>query len=657
MRYRHFAIALCTLAVCVGPAIGWAQFQEPTKEELQMTSDPMASGAAAVYLYREETTDDNLHFHSYYERIKVLAEKGKELATVRIPYERGQFKVTDIKGRTIHSDGAVIPLATKPSDLMQYKIGGRQVNEMVFTLPSVEVGSILEYRLQIRYDDDHVSAPQWIIQQPFFVHKAHYMFAPNHRGGIYITNSRGDTLDKLLEVVIADGKAQVVHNAQGNYLFDIANVPPIPDEDWMPPLNSVTWRVEFYYSQYYSGSEFWDKEGKRWLKDADNFAEPTKTLKQAAAKIVTPVDTEEQKARKLYNAVMKLENTDFSREKSKAELKQEKIKAVKNAEDVWARKAGSSDQIALLYLALARAAGLQAYPTQVVNRSRAMFDSNYLSTYQLDDYLVSVNISGKAIMLDPGQKACPFGLLHWKHTLASGFRTSAKGVEYRTTEPETYNHSNIQRVGDLTVDSSGNVTGAVRFILTGEDALYWRQIVVQNDLDEVKKQFTEYVRASVPDGVHVDFDHFLGVEDYENMLLGLVKISGNIGTATGKHFFLPEQFFESHAKHPFVAEDKRSIAVDVHFPRMAQDQVVYHLPAGYAVESLPSPANITWPNHALLKTSATANGNDVTVNRTLVYNYTLLDAKAYDDLHSFYQKVATADQEQLVLTRTAAQGN
>ena len=69
-----------------------AQFQAPTKEELEMTSDPKAPGADAVYLYREEKTDDNLHYHSYLVRIKVLTEKGKELATVRIPYERTKLQ-------------------------------------------------------------------------------------------------------------------------------------------------------------------------------------------------------------------------------------------------------------------------------------------------------------------------------------------------------------------------------------------------------------------------------------------------------------------------------------------------------------------------------------------------------------------------------------
>ena len=69
---RHTLLLLALAA----PALLHAQFQPPTQEELSMTADPKAPGAAAVYLYREETTDDSLHYHSYYERIKILTEKG-----------------------------------------------------------------------------------------------------------------------------------------------------------------------------------------------------------------------------------------------------------------------------------------------------------------------------------------------------------------------------------------------------------------------------------------------------------------------------------------------------------------------------------------------------------------------------------------------------
>jgi hypothetical protein len=646
------AVRLAALSLCLAsPILVRAQFQEPTKDELSMTADPKAPGAAAVYFYREETVDDSLHYHSYYSRIKVLTEKGKELATVRIPYEHGNFKVTDIKGRTIHSDGTVIPLTTKPTDLVDMKSGTIQVNTMVFTLPSVEVGSILEYRLQLRYDDSMVSSPNWDVMQQYFVHKAHYFFNPSRTG--YISNSRGDTLTRLMYSIRAGKTDKVIQDASGRYSFDVADVPAIPSEDWMPPLNSLNWKVQFYYTQYMSGGDFWLSEGKRWAKETDHFAEPTKTLKEAAAQIVVPGDTDEQKARKIYDAVMKLNNTSFSREKSKAERKQEKTKPIKDAEGAWKEKEGTSDDIALLYVALARAAGLSSWPMQVVNRNSAIFDPTFLETYQLDDYIAIVKIGDKEVFLDPGQKMCPFGLLHWKHSLASGLREIGSGPGYGTTPAPLYSQAVTQRVGDLYVDADGSVKGSLRYVLTGQDALHWRQLTIENDDEEVKKRFNESLRESMPDGVLAEFDHFLALDDYNANLMAIIKVSGSLGTATGKRFFLPGLFFESHAKHPFVAEEKRSIPIDVHYARMEKDDVTYHLPEGFTVESGPQATEVPWPNHATLKIASNPVTKGIQVTRTFAYNYTLLDAKEYDGLHDFYQKIATADQQPLVLTRTS----
>ena len=70
------------------------------------------------------------------------------------------------------------------------------------------------------------------------------------------------------------------------------------------------------------------------------------------------------KAKKLYAAVQALDNTDYSRKKSASEMKQLKIKEAKHAEDTWAQKSGTSEDIAMLYLAMLRAAGLNAYRGQ-----------------------------------------------------------------------------------------------------------------------------------------------------------------------------------------------------------------------------------------------------------------------------------------------------
>jgi len=641
------------------PAFALAQFQPPTPDELKMTADPKAPGAAAVYLYREDVTDDALHVHSRYERIKILTEKGKNLATVHIPYEHHTFKIANIKGRTIHPDGTITPLTTKPSDLLDVKTGTYQVNSMVFTLPDVEVGSILEYKYDINYDDNRVVSPTWNVQTEYFTHKAHFSFKQANLGLTgYITDHNGQVLDHLLWALTSLPPASVAHDVSGHYSLDLSDIPASPSEDKMPPLNTINEKVEFYYTYATTSAEYWASEGKHWAHDAERFTNPNGDIRKAVNTLVLPADSPEQKARKIYAAVMSLENTDFTRKKTEAERKADKLKTIKNAEDVWQQKSGSGDDLALLYVALARAAGLDVWPMEVVDRTRAIFDPNFLSTSQLDDYVVIVQLSGQETFLDPGQKMCPFGFLHWKHAMASGLRLGEKGAVLATTPALTYKSAVTRRVGNIQIDPQGLATGSVQITMIGPEALRWRQLALQNDLEEVKKQFNESIRAEVPDGIQADFENFTGLDNPDLNLVAFVKISGQMGSATGKRFFLPGLFFESRGNHPFVKQDSRATPIDVHFPSMNVDDVTYHVPPAYSFESFPPATDLTWPDNALFRIRSGAKGNVAEVARTFAYNYSVLDPKAYNDLRDFYLKIASADQQQIVLNRAAApQGN
>ncbi|MEO6817039.1 MAG: hypothetical protein ABI177_10075 [Edaphobacter sp.] len=72
-----FFAALLILSSPLARAEKW---MTPTPEELSMTSQPEVPGAAAVYLYREQITEDSLHSMHVYERLKVLTEGGKKYA-------------------------------------------------------------------------------------------------------------------------------------------------------------------------------------------------------------------------------------------------------------------------------------------------------------------------------------------------------------------------------------------------------------------------------------------------------------------------------------------------------------------------------------------------------------------------------------------------
>ena len=645
---RHFIETLFAILVIGSASVSvQGQFQEPTAEELHMTSDPKAPGASAVYLYLEEKTDDAVHFHSYYARIKVLTEKGKEMADVHIPYEHGQFQVAGIQGRTIHADGSVVLLTAKPSDLMSYRGGGHQYNEMTFSLPSVEVGSILEYRLQIRYSEDTVSSPVWRIQQTCFVHRAHYFFNPAFNAGRDVVDKHGQIADGLMYSTRLRSSGQVLKDTLHRYTLDITDIPPLPSGDWLPPLNTIRESVIFYYTNANSGPEFWDREGKFWARDADHFTAVSGLMKKAAEDLVARSDGDETKARKIYAAVLKVDNRDFatsSRESSKARLN-------KDAGGVWKQQSGTGDEIALLFVALARGAGLKAWPMQVVNRDRAEFEPTYLSTDQFDDYIAIVQIDGKDVYLDPGQKVCTFGALNWKHEIAKGFRMSDKGVTIEETPAGPPKAAGIQRIADVSIDDHGVVSGTGRFVFSGQEALYWRQLAMVEDAGELSKDFNEYVGASLPDGVNGALDRFEGLTLYDSDLVASIKLSGVLGSFTGKRLIVPGLLFDARGRHPFV-EESREVPVDLRYATMEDDEVTYHLPSGMNLDSLPNDPQIEWTSRIKLSMKFTPTNRAVTVKRTFVRTSALLDPSLYSTLRYIYQRMAVADQQQIVMSRT-----
>jgi Domain of Unknown Function with PDB structure (DUF3857)/Transglutaminase-like superfamily len=665
MRTPIFLCNALLFLVAASPVSLKAQFQAPTDEELKMTADPKAPGAEAVYFNVEEIANDPMHFQSYYARIKVLGEKGKELATVEVPYLKGNFKITDIKGRTIHPDGTVISLTVKPEDLLVSKNGERQVEKKVFTLPSVEVGSILEYRYELRYDDNTYSSPTWEIQQPYFVHKAHYEFTPFkaflpgilNETSMYLVDEHGDVLNTLIWwAKLPTGLTLQQTPSSGRFSVDVTDVPPTPDEEWMPPIRSLLYKVEFYYKAASTPAEFWITAAKRWSKDVDHFAEQASPIKEAVAGLVAPGDSESDKAKKLYKAVQALDNTDYSRKKGETELKQLKLKEAKHAEDTWKQKSGTSEDIALLYLAMARAAGLTAFAIKVVDREQGVFDASYMNPNQLGDTVILVGIDGKGVLVDPGEKMCPFATVNWRHSSAGGLRQSADGPGYQETPLQPYNANATVRSGDVTLDAHGAITGTFQIVMFGQEALRWRQAALENDETELKKGFDHGLESLVPDGVEAHVDHFLGLDDPDSGLMAVVKATGTLGTATSKRLLLPGFFFEARGRVPFVKEEKRLVPVDMHYGDRVSEEVKYHLPAGMVVEGAPPDANIPWTGHAAYVTKTLQAPGEVTISRTIARAFTQAKPEEYQDLRGFYQKVAAADQQQLVLTTQAPAG-
>lgn len=694
------------LAGAAAPLSLFGQFQAPTQQELTMTSDPKAPGASAVYLYREETEDDVHHFRSVYARVKVLSDAGKALATVHVSYPRvlayyatgdnsshmsssgeNQFEAPDINqlgndqpydtdtyaanveikildARTIHADGTIIPFPTGPASLTKVNTGAGQQKEVTFTLPAAEVGSILEYRYQIRYDRFQ-SAPEWRIQQPYFVHKAHYLFIPSeqflperNKSGAGLSSSElKDRHDEILTDIqstniLPPGKS-VIQDAMGRYVLDLTDIPPYPQETFAPPASERIYQANFYYTYTVSEKEFWQKELQYWTKDLNRYIASKPLLKSTVEGAVSSSDAPLDKAKKLYALVQKLKNTDLGIDPSLSTADDSIPRG--NVESILQSKAGNSNQLAFLYLALVREAGITARAVRVASRSRHIFSTGFLSTSQLDSVLVYITIDGKEIPVDPGTKAAPFQTLHWSHAASGGVALAANNkVETILTPLQHVTENTSVRVGTLTVSPQGAVTGTLKLGFTGQQAIELRQLALLSGPDAVKDQLNKTIAAQLPAGIEAHVDRVANFDDVSKQLIALVPVSGSFAALSGKPIGLPRLFFETKETNPYPANDNRALPIDVRYPTQQQEQITWVLPAGSTLASPPKDLAEKWEDNALYQLHSKVDGASVTTLRVLAQGFTLLDAKDYAPLRSFYDKVVADDQQLLLVNAPAA---
>ena len=637
------------------------KFQDPTKEELQMSSDPKAPGAPAEYLFRESITDNFNHTVSGRARIKVLTEAGKEWANVEVPFGG---EPPQIEGRTIHPDGTVVPLNGAAVDLLKERSNRHNLRVRVFSLPSVEVGSILEYRWMIHMGDSQVGGvlndkqgymnsalaseiPDWDLQESIPIRKEHFHWNPlsdlerNVAGSGVIHYVNGEVANYLLFSSRLPAGTQFGPTPNRDYDLVLPDVPASRREENAPPETGFAYHVSFYYSPYLSGTEYWAGEGKRWAKLMDHMAEPSDAVRAAAAQITAGATSDDDKAMKLYAAVQALDNTTYSKGETGGDAA--------TPDQVWSKKSGTNNQIALLYLSLVRAAGLQASPMLITDRSERIFDPGFLSLDQFEAGLVVLHINGKDVYTDPGEKFMPYGQLAWQHQLSSGLLETATGASIGTVTPAGMSKDALTgHTAELTVDAEGGLTGTVKLLANGPAALTLRQSALMGGEQKAKEIVQSGLPKLLPKGISGEVTEVKGLGTSAGFVEATVKVSGKLGSTSGKRLFVPAFFFATGSGTQFVTDAERQYPVDMHYAEQVIDDVVYHAPAGYTVEGQPQAAQIPWPEHGALviKTQPAAGGIDV--KRIFARVFVLLGPQEYPALREFYGKVAAADQQQVV---------
>ena len=659
------AVAVVAMVALCLPGVALAdQWITPTAEELAMKSLPGYPGVPAMFLYREEVTKDDLHVMLHYERIKILTEKGKSYANVELGFLNGatnhysiteENSVEDISGRTIHPDGTVIPFKGKPYLKTMEKGPMFTYQARVFTLPDVEVGSIIEYRYALRYNDLFYESPDWYLQGPLFVRASHYMWYPtthlmqDWEGQVINSISWFPVLPVGTTLVTKQLPGSSMSEPQQTYEVTLKDIPPAPEEDFMPPVRSFTYRVLFSYTSYRSAAEFWKSEGKRWSKKANSFIGPDNALTAATQTVIAGANTPEEKLHKIYEAVMGLENTDYTRDRARTEDKAAGLAEIRTANDVLKHGRGDSQELSYLFVGMARAAGMKAYAMLVPNRESHIFTPLWMNVgRQLTNTIAIVTIDGKDKFFGPGERYTPYGQLQWEYTMGQGLRQTDAGTEMAISPGESYKDTKTSRVANLTMADNGIVSGIISMAYEGATALYWRQQALRGDEEGLRTELRTSLEETLPKTLEIKVTSIENLKEYEKPLVVKFSATGSIGASTGKRLVVPADIFTVKEGVAFPQE-KRDLPVYFHYPQTVLDAVRIMLPPTMSVEAIPADGKYSMQGQAVFSLMSTSAPSSVSVRRTYIFGEVIIQSKNFPALRTFYSQFEAKDQESIVL--------
>jgi transglutaminase-like putative cysteine protease len=626
-----------------------------TAQDLALKDSPVTPGEPAMILYYDIQTDNTNSTETVFTRIKIFREDGKKYGNIEIPYFEKETQVEEIHANVISPNGKSEVFSGAIYDKEIVKLKKYRWSAKTLTLPNVEVGSIIEYSYRLhghgkipdvfrnpsRYIIDGAftyPAAEWTVQQDLSLRHAHFVLHPvsGARTATVKRNFPADVITRTLP----DGTVELT----------VDNVPAFQKEDYSPPESFLKTRADvFYILGFVSDPKYyWISLARREAEYYDTFIGKPKFAQKELDRILSPGDSDETKLRKVYARVQQIRAVSYEPEKSQKERKRESLKENKNAEDVLNHGYAFENETNLLFVALARAAGFQAYPMRIAARNRTIFETDRPDASQLNSLVVEVAIGSSHKYFDPATRYCRYGLLPWNETDSGGIRVDRMQGDIGFTPKAESKDAVTQRHAELKLDPDGNLDGNLTITFDGQEALVRRLKAIDQDEAARDKDLEEAVQHLLPQGAVVKLLSRESWENSEAPLKAQFQIQvPNYASKAGQRFVVPVALFHVSAQNPF-ASARRTHPVYFEFPYEVYEDVTLSLPPGTQVESLPPRAKID-RGLTVYESSAEKQGNTLHLKRTIKMQVYYLPVDHFQALRHFYEEVRTSDEQQAIL--------
>ena len=487
----------------------WETFDKdkiPTQEDY-----PKAS---AIFLLDEGefSVSENFIF-TRHTMIKILNEAGLRYADIEIPFDEGN-EIHNIRGRTIRKDGTVVEL--NPENIHEKTLFPKFVlyadsKAKVFSMPGVEVGSVIEYSYSILYKSPF--APSWQFQrnEPVLF-SCITLDVPSFLKYNFMLASREEVkVEKDISHPLGRTKA----------VFKTKNAPAITYEPFMLPPSEITSKIYFSLALFRSifgfvapiEGESWEILGGNYWRITKDIIAADKETKSKVEEIVSALTNEREKTKALYNFVQ-------SEIRYVAiEIKRGRV-IPHNPSEVFMNKYGDCKDKAFLLITMLREEGIDAMPILTRTANSGQVIKQFVSAQQFNHVIVAVpatyftdmegydevviegdkdyTASDDYILLDPTSRSTPFGQTPWYLENTKALLIKEEESRLITIPSSSANNNRTIRECKVDIDKNGNLVCSVNSTKTGQEAIRARTLL--QPLSESEKR--EWFEQTLSDRCH-----------------------------------------------------------------------------------------------------------------------------------------------------------
>ena len=592
---------------------------------------------AEIYLLVDEKIEinsDNTSLSTIHVIEKILKERGKNLAEIEIGYDSTYERVELEFARTITGDGKVI-YAGKESirNIGLYRNFPLYSNSKAFivSMPSVEVGSVIEYKIRI-YSSKLINEDDcsliYRLRERYPIFKAKFSF---------VTPKNRETYFKFSNQEYAEGinlKPDLVEKeGKKVYTWNFNQIKPIIPEYNMPSTSYVNHAISI------STFSSWDEVYKWWkflyqdkLKLDDEIKDFTKNLIRGAS-------TDYDKAKKLYEFVAKniryvaIEYGDSGYEPH-------------YANEVFVNRYGDCKDQAILLVAMLKFTGLKGYPVLIPTRSAYPLDKDFPSVI-FNHAICAVEIEGRLIFMDPTAETTAFEYV----PLADQDRLVLVFLDdtWAITKIKAIEDNELVYKMDIVINEDESATITRRVSTQGFYSSSYRWYLKYTHPAIIKEEIQRKMMEISSLSKLIDYQ-VSDVDDFDT-------------TPTLSYKFVSEKFLnpagdlrivpildQVHLDHALISKEERRYPIDFKGIYSIRANINITLPKNLEVKYLPRSTTLenSW---FILEVSYQENSGSVIFNQVFRVKERFVEREDYEDFKEYLKEALFSLREEVILEK------